>query len=100
MNEPELKVLATGFTLRKNPIDHFVTDLAMREGQLMQHFCSQVVGRHFPPHFIELYAIDMKQIPGLNMTVGEVRLPQISAGRLDTSRLLEADNERTDGRLR
>lgn len=69
MNEPELKLVATGFTVKKNPLEQFVMDLAMREGQLIQHFFSQVVGQHFPPHFIELYAIDMKQIPGLNMTL-------------------------------
>lgn len=69
MNDPELKLVATGFTLRKNPAEVFLVDLAMREGHLLQVFFSQVVGSHFPRFFLELYMIDQKPIPGLNMKV-------------------------------
>lgn len=67
MNDQDLKPPSSGFTVRKNPLETFLLDLAMREGQMIQVFFSRVVGSHFPRHFLELYMIDQKQIPGLNM---------------------------------
>ena len=69
MNEPNnpLKGIATGFTLRKDPPENLALDLAMREGQLMQLFFSRVLEQHMPQYLLDLYTIDMKRIPGLNI---------------------------------
>lgn len=73
---------ATGFSMNKD-MENFTLKVNLAEAKMHQEFFSYVVHEHFPQDVLNVFLIDQKPIPGLNVKIRPAQVSQDDLTRED-----------------